>query len=564
MSRNRSTVFVHAWTGNAEKGKSFAEARYAGAEIVALSHRQLRESGWHGQIRAFARLRGRAIVFYFRSLSDVREPELLTWVHLLHGCGETVLADEDGNARLITLQDCVRHFPKLLLGAIADAAVLATSWLRFRRLRKIVHGEAPPPVGEGELDLCYLYPYPLTRDFSGGAITHFCGFLGGMAENQAACEVFSGTELPFALPFPIRHIPRHRRRFVFSESLMLSYNWEFARKARRLLRGRRPKAFYQRHGRFVIAGALLARALGVPLVLEYNGSEVWFADHWDPARFAPWLRMGEEISLWAASRIVVVSEALQAELIARGLPRERILVNPNGVDPAKFHPQHSGDPVRRKLGFEPHHIVAAFLGTFSYWHGVEVLQEAIRKLLSQTSDTVTEKLRFLLIGKGPLHQEMRTALREYEAQGRVVFTGQIPHDEAPAHLNAADVLLSPHVPMPDGQPFIGSPTKLFEYMAMSKTIIASRLDQLEKVLSHNETALLVEPGNAEELAAAILLAASNPGLRDRLGRNARLAAVAKHTWKMNAAKVLHATGFCPANDAAPTELAVEQPSQILP
>ena len=137
---------------------------------------------------------------------------------------------------------------------------------------------------------------------------------------------------------------------------------------------------------------------------------------------------------------------------------------------------------------------------------------------------------------------MQVALGEYQAQGQVVFAGRIPHDQAPAYLNAADVLLSPHLPMPDGRPFIGSPTKLFEYMAMAKAIVASRLDQLEKVLSHNETALLVEPGNAEELAA-ILLAASNPELRDRLGRNARLAAIEKHTWKMNAANILASTGL---------------------
>ena len=128
---------------------------------------------------------------------------------------------------------------------------------------------------------------------------------------------------------------------------------------------------YQRHGRFVIAGALLARALAVPLVLEYNGSEVWFADHWDPARFAPWLRMAEEISLWAASTIVVVSDALKSELIARGLPAERILVNPNGVDPASFDPLRGGrQTVRRQFGFEPDHVVAAFLGTFSSGTGL--------------------------------------------------------------------------------------------------------------------------------------------------------------------------------------------------
>jgi len=134
-------------------------------------------------------------------------------------------------------------------------------------------------------------------------------------------------------------------------------------------------------------------------------------------------------------------------------------------------------------------------------------------------------------------------LWEYEQRGCVVFAGRIAHEAVPDYLNAADVLLSPHVPMPDGRPFIGSPTKLFEYMAMGKAIVASRLDQLEKVLTHNETALLVEPGDAKQLAAAIRLAAGNAGLRDRLGRQARQAALRNHTWKANAAKVLGAAGL---------------------
>ena len=116
--------------------------------------------------------------------------------------------------------------------------------------------------------------------------------------------------------------------------------------------------------------------------------------------------------------------------------------------------------------------------------------------------------------------------------------GSFPMNRVPAYLDAADVLVSPHVPMPDGQSFFGSPTKLFEYMAMGKAIIASRLDQIAEVLTHNETALLVTPGDKDELATAIALAAANPGLRARLGRSVREAAIARHTWKQNAANVL--------------------------
>jgi glycosyltransferase involved in cell wall biosynthesis len=275
-------------------------------------------------------------------------------------------------------------------------------------------------------------------------------------------------------------------------------------------------------------------------------------NNWDPARFLPWIGLAEEVTLAGASVIVTVSEVLRLELIERGLPAERVIVNPNGVDPSKFRPD-CGDreELRCRFGFEPQHIVATFAGTFGYWHGVGVLQKAIEKLFggisgSGATNGAENNLRFLLIGKGMLQAEMRAALRVYEERGLVVFAGVIPHEEMPSYLNLADILLSPHVPMPDGRPFFGSPTKLFEYMAMGKAIVASRLDQIEAVLEDNRTAVLVQPGNVDELAQAILAVAANAELRTRLGHNVRQAALANHTWKRNAAIAMSAAGIKPS------------------
>ena len=104
------------------------------------------------------------------------------------------------------------------------------------------------------------------------------------------------------------------------------------------------------------------------------------------------------------------------------------------------------------------------------------------------------RLRFVLMGDGLLHGEMRSALAAYEKTGEVIFTGSLPSDKVAEYLDASDILVSPHIPMPDGSRFFGSPTKLFEYMAMGKGIVASRLEQLAEVLEHDRTAWLVTPG----------------------------------------------------------------------
>jgi glycosyltransferase involved in cell wall biosynthesis len=117
--------------------------------------------------------------------------------------------------------------------------------------------------------------------------------------------------------------------------------------------------------------------------------------------------------------------------------------------------------------------------------------------------------------------------------------GPVPHDQVPRLLDACDVLVSPHVPLDAGAEFFGSPTKLFEYMAMGKGIVASRLGQIGEVLEDEHTALLVQPGDVQELTEAILRLTTSPELRERLGAAARRAAVERHTWHHNAQRVLN-------------------------
>ena len=78
---------------------------------------------------------------------------------------------------------------------------------------------------------------------------------------------------------------------------------------------------------------------------------------------------------------------------------------------------------------------------------------------------------------------------------RVKLTGLLERDQALRMLAACDVCVSPHVPNPDGTPFFGSPTKLFEYMGLGKPIVASDLDQIGEVIDHERNGLLVPPGD---------------------------------------------------------------------
>ena len=309
-------------------------------------------------------------------------------------------------------------------------------------------------------------------------------------------------------------------------------NLVFTRAVVPLIQHANPDFIYQRYARFSWAGVAASARTGRPLFLEYNGSEVWVGKHWDRVGSLKLLERYERLNLEAAARIFVVSEVEQRNLEARGVPREKIVLNPNAVDVELFRPGSAA--MRRELGIEEKDLLAGFVGTFGPWHGVIELAEAIKSIPESVP------VRFLFVGSGSLHGEVERLLAREHASGRVIFTGAVGHERVPALLDACDILIAPHVPLADGSDFFGSPTKIFEYMAMGKVIVASRLGQIGEVLTDHETALLVEPGDIDALGVAIADLVGSSDLRKRLGANARAAAVREHTWKHNAQRVLDA------------------------
>jgi len=529
----RNTVYLYVWSGDAQRARACVIARYPGSEIREFPHRRLRESTFPERIRLLHGFRGRALVFHFQSLADLRYRQMLECTHFLHRCHETVLCDGGGRWEPMRSLPLLRSAPGVLFDILRDVKTLAVWWL-YLRLRFIHAKPASAHPGASEPEIAYLIPSAASMGSSGGAISHIRGFLEGLRAAGRTCRVFTGTPLAQDA-YENEIVSAPKRSYFFWEAAKLSYNFVFADGVQEHLASAVPQALYQRHSRFSIAGALLSRRLDVPLILEYNGPEVWIADHWDPSPFRSLIRLCEAVTLQCAARIIVVSQPLKTELLERGIPADRIRVNPNGVDPNYFYPGRGRELGRKQLGVLADEVLIGFVGSFSLWHGIEILQRAIIGLLS---DRVRCRLRFVLIGDGLLHGEMRSALTAYEKTGEVIFTGPLAREKVAEYLDASDILVSPHVPMPDGSRFFGSPTKLFEYMAMGKGIIASRLEQLAEVLEHDRTAWLVTPGDVEELADAILGLALNPAKREALGSAARLVAVERYSWAQNVALAL--------------------------
>ena len=288
---------------------------------------------------------------------------------------------------------------------------------------------------------------------------------------------------------------------------------------------------YQRHARYSLVGPLLARLTGKPLLLEYNGSEVFIGQHWNRTPLLRRLASCEEAALRAASRIFVVSQVDRRALIARGIEPGRIVFNPNGVDLTRFA-KGDGSQFRRRHKLRIDDLVIGFVGTFGPWHGADVLARAFTDVAG-----TLPRSHLLLVGDGPGLATTANIVREAALGHRLTVTGQVPPSDVPGYLDACDILVSPHVPLAGGAEFFGSPTKVFEYMAAEKAIVASRIGQIGDVLEHGVTAWLVEPDDVRSLGEALCALACDPELRRRLGTEARLRAGDRHTWISNAQRV---------------------------
>lgn len=223
----------------------------------------------------------------------------------------------------------------------------------------------------------------------------------------------------------------------------------------------------------------------------------------------------------------VVSRGV-AEAHARyGFTPDDFVVCPNGVSADRF----SG-VWRERLASEPFNI--GFLGTLEPWHGVEVLLDAFDRVATEIPQS-----RLIFVGDGPMRSMIEERRESSPSGDRIELVGAVDPDEVPRQLSRFDVGLAPY-PEADGHYF--SPLKVFEYMAASLPVVASRVGQIPDLLSNRVEGLLVDPGSVPDLAVALIDLARNPDQARTMAEAGRARVLEHHSWDGVLQRILEAVG----------------------
>jgi len=224
--------------------------------------------------------------------------------------------------------------------------------------------------------------------------------------------------------------------------------------------------------------------------------------------------------------VAAVSTPLAGHVRELSKNRANVMVLPNGANPDLFRPRADLRPnMREELAWRDS-VIVGWAGILREWHGVELLIRAVARVRG---------LKLLIIGDGPDRGRLDTVIQNLNLGDRVMFTGRVSHADVMRYVGAVDVAVSSA-----DRTGIASPMKLLEYMAMERATVAPRSRNIEDLIDDGVDGLLFEPDSEEALVAVLRRLAEDEGLRERLGRQARLKIVRFRNWQRNAEIVIRA------------------------
>lgn len=280
-------------------------------------------------------------------------------------------------------------------------------------------------------------------------------------------------------------------------------------KLHRYLRQRKFDVVHTQTAKAGMVGRLAARLAGIPVII-YTAHAFPFHEYLSPWRIRLYAFL-ERLAARLCDLTVVDSEAVRSRGIEMRVGSSAsIKVIPMGIDTDQFDPAEYANErqaIRAELGLAPDRTVVGVIARLVESKGLDCLLHAIEPLAQQHPE-----LQCLIVGDGPLREELATLARRLNLEDRVVFAGY--RRDVPKVLSAMDIFVSPTHRE-------GFGVAVAEAMAMAIPVVTSRIPPLNEIVTNGETGLLAEVGNPGEFSRAIEILLIKPERRSEIGKAAR-------------------------------------------
>jgi len=194
----------------------------------------------------------------------------------------------------------------------------------------------------------------------------------------------------------------------------------------------------------------------------------------------------EKTIIRRSTAILVINEALKDYIIEFGADPSITEVIPGGIDQNRFDPdKFDRKKIRAEFGFDDGDLVLFFMGWIYEFSG---LDRVITELYN--SGAASSKIKLLVVGEGDHYQKLRSLVEKYNLENRVILTGKMPYEDIPRLIAASDICLLPAVDNEVMRYIV--PIKMYEYLAMHKPVISTKLIGVMKEFGQNNGVIYVE------------------------------------------------------------------------
>lgn len=277
----------------------------------------------------------------------------------------------------------------------------------------------------------------------------------------------------------------------------------------------------------------VGHARGLPVVYEVRAFwEDAAVDHGTTRAGSLRYRASRALDTWAfrhADAVTCICEGLRRDILARGIPPEKVTVIPNAVDIARFPLGGAPDEeLKARLGLAGARVLG-FIGSFYAYEGLDLLLAAMPAILAQAPD-----IRLLLVGGGPEEDNLRRQTQALGLDGKVVFAGRVPHDEVNRYYDLVNLLVYPRHAIRLTE--LVTPLKPLEAMAQGRLLLASDVGGHRELVRHGETGWLFPADDPQALARAVLAAFAARAQWPALRAAGRRFVEAERRWRASVAR----------------------------